>query len=60
MLTDVPIPLERALPILDRVLSDMAEADRLPFLAHLEQKAWQESDLFAIRMFKEYRAKHNL
>jgi hypothetical protein len=52
------VPLDKAVEILERVLSEMPEGDRLPFLAHLEQKARQEADLQRIRVFRAYRAKH--
>ena len=46
--------------VAEKVILAMPEPDRLPFLAHVEQKARQSGDLEMLRETRAFRAKHNL
>lgn len=46
--------------VAEKVLLEMPEPDRLPFLARVEQRARQAGDLEMLREARAYRAKHNL
>ena len=52
--------MERLDEILVRLLEDMPAADRLPFLAYLEQKSRQKGNLVGVRAVRGYRAKRGL
>jgi hypothetical protein len=45
---------------MDRVLSDMLEMDRGPFLAWLEHRARGQGDLAMVRVIREYRVTHGI
>ena len=59
----MPTAAQQQLPpgeTLELVLADMPAADRLPFLACVEQRAKLEGDLEILREAKAYRQKHSL
>ena len=46
--------------VIDKVLGEMPELDRAPFLEYLEHKARQVADLPLLREFRLYRQRHHL
>lgn len=43
---------------MEAVLADIPPADRLPFLAYLEQEAKREGDLEGLRAIRDWRAQN--
>jgi hypothetical protein len=55
-----PLLMQRLDETLALVLEGIPEADRLPFLAHLEQKYRRLGDLGVLQVLRAYRAKRGL